>query len=269
MAAKAKRRTAEDEVLSAARRIAEVGGFTPRAVELMREDAAQLTIGGLPDGWGNGCSFDTGKLKNALRDFPPLAKSSDAALEKYAERKRFVILAGDGDRTVSAAAAVSGLIAGGVLRLVVVTDTPAERDSLARFLNLSHAGGASLLSYASGDRIEDFVRAAEAWLASPAPGALILSRSTFCRRTNRLRRPCEDAESPCAMIARATPVVVAAAQTVNEARALAKSASVFSPPAVFLAASDAKNIRDAVICRPVRRKKTAAVKNDEDGQIRM
>ena len=213
---------------------------------------------GQPTAWINEGSLRPEAVAEVLGDLPAAPRSSPAERAKYAARGRFLILPGDWDRFAASAAVAAEVIRSGALKILVAADTPAERDSLARFLTLAReaAGGASVTSYVPGEFsvAAAFQTAASVYgyLASPAPAILALSRDSFCRRTNLLRKPIGESGSPdlCALIAAARPVVLCSSRTVDGGRTLARNASVFDPAAIFVVAGENGRFRDAVIYRP-------------------
>lgn len=251
-------RTAEEEIREAVRRILACGSFSPVRYPVPAERGAQIPLTGQPEAWGNGGVLDPAAVRDVLLTLPPLAGISPETAQEYAARGPFLILPGGCDRFVAAAAALSEVLAAGVVKILVAADTPSERDNLARFLSLTRAGlgGLSVASYLPGEYTDGalFQTAASVYnyLANPSPAAMVLSRDSFCRRTNILRRGAESVRSRdlCSVIAEGRPVVLCSSRTVEGGRTLARCAEVFSPAAVFVIAGEVGRFRGAVIYRP-------------------
>jgi len=267
--AKAKRRTptprrdAEEEIREAVRRILACGTLTPARYPVPVERGAQIPLTGQPEAWGNAGTLDPTVLAEVLASLDPMKGAAPEAIGRYAARGRFLILPGDCDRFVAAAAALTEILAAGAVKILVAADTPSERDNLARFLSLTRTGigGLAVTTYLPGEYTDGALFQAAAsvygYLASPSPAAMVLSRDSFCRRTNVLRRPAEAAETDaasgrdlCSVIAEGRPVVLCSSRTVDGGRTLARCAEIFSPAAVFVIAGEVGRFRDAVIYRP-------------------
>ncbi len=255
-------RSAEEEIREAVRRILACGAFSPVRYPVPAERGAQIPLTGQPEAWGNGGALDPDAVRDVLISLPPLAGTAPETAAGYAARGRFLILPGSCDRFVAAAAALAEILAAGAVKILAAADTPSERDNLARFLALTRAGlgGLAITTYLPGEYTDGalFQTAASVYgyLASPAPAAMVLSRDSFCRRTNVLRRPAA-AETDekrggdlCSVIAEGRPVVLCSSRTVEGGRTLARCAEVFSPAAVFVIAGEVGRFRDAVIYRP-------------------
>ncbi|MBQ3706770.1 MAG: hypothetical protein II889_02575 [Clostridia bacterium] len=253
-------RSAEEEIREAVRRILACGDFSPVRYPVPAERGAQIPLTGQPEAWGNGGSLDPAAVRDVLLSLPPLAGISPDTAAEYASRGRFLILPGGCDRFVAAAAALSEVLSSGVVKILAAADTPSERDNLARFLSLTRAGlgGLSVTSYLPGEYSDGalFQTAASVYgyLANPSPAAMVLSRDSFCRSTNVLRRSadadCTERRDLCSVIAEGRPVVLCSSRTVEGGRTLARCAGVFSPAAVFVIAGEVGRFRDAVIYRP-------------------
>ncbi|MBR5365966.1 MAG: hypothetical protein IK132_06975 [Clostridia bacterium] len=258
-------RSAEEEIREAVRRILATGSFLPVRYPVPAERGAQIPLTGQPEAWGNGGTLDPAAVRDILVSLPSLAGISPETAAEYASRGRFLILPGDCDRFVTAAAVLSEILAAGVVKILAAADTPSERDNLARFLSLTRAGlgGLSVATYLPGEYTDGALFQAAAsvygYLASQSPAAMVLSRDSFCRRTNVLRRPAEagtETETEggvrdlCSVIAEGRPVVLCSSRTVEGGRTLARCAEVFSPSAVFVIAGEVGRFRDAVIYRP-------------------
>ncbi|MBO6052493.1 MAG: hypothetical protein J6Q17_02030 [Clostridia bacterium] len=257
-------RSAEEEIRDAVRRILAAGSHSPVRYPIPAERGAQIPLTGQPEAWGNGGTLDPAAVRDVLLSLPSLAGISPETAAEYASRGRFLILPGDCDRFVAAAAALSEILAAGVVKILAAADTPSERDNLARFLTLTRAGlgGLSVATYLPGEYTDGALFQAAAsvygYLASPSPAAMVLSRDSFCRRTNVLRRPAEAGSETedggvrdlCSVIAEGRPVVLCSSRTVEGGRTLARCAEVFSPAAVFVIAGEVGRFRDAVIYRP-------------------
>ena len=268
-----KRRSAEEEIRAAVRRIMQCGRFAPVGYPVPARQGAQLSMTGLPEAWGNGGGLDPAAVAAALAELPSAPRFTPASRELYAARGRFVILPGDCDRYVAAAAVLTEVFRAGVLKVVVAADTPAERNGLIRFLRLAResAGCASVVPCVPEERRDGaafrIAAAVFEYLTAQASSAFVVSRDSFCRRTNLLRRVPEDEEAGgdlCALIGSARPIVLCSSRTVAGGRTLARCAEVFDPAATFLVAGESGRIRDAVIFRPVRRiRKAKAPKEPE------
>ena len=229
-------RTAEEEIREAVRRILACGSFSPVRYPVPAERGAQIPLTGQPEAWGNGGVLDPAAVRDVLLTLPPLAGISPETAQEYAARGPFLILPGGCDRFVAAAAALSEVLAAGVVKILVTADTPSERDNLARFLSLTRAGlgGLSVASYLPGEYTD---------------GALFQTAASVY---NYLRRGAESVRSRdlCSVIAEGRPVVLCSSRTVEGGRTLARCAEVFSPAAVFVIAGEVGRFRGAVIYRP-------------------
>ena len=272
MAQRSRRPNAQDGIREAVRQIASSVHLHPVSAPLPVAEGTQLSLTGQTTAWGNGGDFDPETLAEALRRTPALSRASEGAISLYARRRRFLLFAGDLDRFTAAASAIGELLRQGCLKFVVAADTPAERDSLARFLTLSRGAfaGAGVSAYLPGDdsRAARYRASAivSAFCASPSPEILVLSRDSFNRGANLLRRPRggDPAETLCSVIAQAKPVLIVSARRVLSARTVARSAEVFGPCLSFLIAGETKRVRDAVIWRPsARDAKTAKAAEPE------
>ena len=262
MAQNSKRRAKETTIRESVRRIVKTGRFAPASFPLPAEDGEQLSLTGAPFGWGNGGELKDEALIAALRSFPAMVKASESELEKYAARRRFFLFPGDGDRFVAAADTAAELIASGILKIIVTADTPSERDNLVRFLEMAQPGNAAVSAYIPGEYDEaakyGISASVFAYLTSPKPEILVLSRDTFSRRTNLIRQPIGNApeETLCTLIAKSRPAVICSARTTDGARTLARLSEIFDPPMEFLISGEVRAVREAVIWKPAKKKKS-------------
>jgi len=266
MAQKTKRASAEDRIRDSLRRVLSAGRVTSFPYPLPTEQGEQLSMTGDAAAWGNRSDFPEDAVAEALASLPSLKKTGEEELGIYARRMRFIIQPGDCDRFVAAAAVLSSLAEAGFVKILLLTDTPAERDALASFLALTRSGigNAGATVYLPGEfgsgAVYPVFASVFGYLTSPGREILLLDGASFCRRTNLLRRPVlpgeqgseEGARSFTDLIAEGNPAVVCAAKTADSARNLAKAAEIFHPSLSVLLCAEEKRLRDAVICRPER-----------------
>lgn len=267
MAQKTKRASAEDRIRDAVKTVLSAGRAYSFSYPLPTEQGAQLSMTGDASAWGNRAEFPAAKVTEALASLPSLRRTAESELDRYARRMRFFIQPGDCDRFVAAAAVISCLADAGFSKLILAADTPAERDALASFLALTRAGigNANATVYlpgefGSGEAYPVFA-SVYGYLTSPAREILLLDAASFCRRTNLLRRPFlspkgseRGARSFTDLIAEGSPALICVARTADSARNLANAAEVFSPSVMMLLVAEDRRLRDAVICRPERKR---------------
>ncbi|MBE6726596.1 MAG: hypothetical protein E7576_15610 [Ruminococcaceae bacterium] len=266
MAQKTKRASAEEQIRASVRRVLSAGRVASFPYPLPTEQGEQLSMTGEASAWGNRTDFPADAVTDALSALPSLKKAPEADLARYARRMRFIVQPGDCDRFVAAAAVIASLAEAGFTKLLLLTDTPAERDALASFLALTRSGigntGATV--YLPGEfgtgTVYPVFASVFGYLTSPGREILLLDSASFCRRTNLLRRPVLPAreggkDCGCSftdLIAEGNPAVVCAAKTADAVRNLARAAEIFKPSVSLLLCPEEKRLRDAVICRPER-----------------
>ena len=266
MAQKTKRASAEEQIRASVRQVLSAGRAASFPYPLPTEQGEQLSMTGEASAWGNRTDFREDAVADALSSLPSLKKAPAEDLAGYARRMRFIVQPGDCDRFVAAASVIASLAEAGFIKLLLLTDTPAERDALASFLALTRSGigntGATV--YLPGEfgvgAVYQVFASIFGYLTSPGREILLLDGASFCRRTNLLRRPvlpgqAEDGgnrRSFTDLIAEGNPAVVCAAKTADSARNLARAAEVFRPSISILLCFEEKRLRDAVICRPER-----------------
>ncbi len=262
-------------ITAAIEHIFSCGSFHLREFILPVERGAQLSMTGDIVAYGNSGSFreDGYGLCDALRESPALAKVSDAELSRYVERKRFLLLLGECDRSAAILAAAAEMVRRGISKIVIVTDTTEEKNELTRTLLSTRTGlsGIGVTEYRV-DRydVDRYKISASVYgfLTSYSPEILVIGRDSFSRVNNILNRSLGD-DSPSMLISRATPVVITSSETVDAGRTLAKNAAIFHPIATFIFAGEVKRLRDAVIYRPANLAvPETAVRHDEAEQLR-
>ncbi|MBR5742396.1 MAG: hypothetical protein IKX85_01230, partial [Clostridia bacterium] len=137
MAQKSRRAGTEIGAGEAVRRILAAGSACSRVYRLPAEGGPQLTMTGEEEALGNLSVLPVPALKEALSSLPAMKKAGEQELEAYARRRRFFLLTGERDRLVALAASVEALIRAGYARILLLADTPSERDGLADFLRLT------------------------------------------------------------------------------------------------------------------------------------
>lgn len=262
MAVRQRRRMtdAAQNIREAVGEIFSCGGFFASKFSLPAEKGAQLSMTGDIVAVGNGGSFRDDSLARTLRTFPSMWKSRDTDINRYILRRRFTVLCGDCDRSVAMLGAIAEMVKNGVEKIVIAADTPVERDNITASLELMRAGlgDTAITTYRtkSYDASSSYKAYASIYgfLTSGKPEILVLSRDSFSRKSNILRRKSvETTDGKCSLtdlIKGARPVVLVSSVTVAGCRTIAKNASVFDPAAAVLFAGEDRNLRDCVIYRP-------------------
>ena len=264
MAVRQRRRMtdAAQNIKEAVGRVFSCGGFFASKFSLPAEKGAQLSMTGDIVAVGNGGTFYENSLAITLKTFPSMWKSRDADLARFISRRRFTVLCGECDRSVAMLGAIAEMVKNGVEKIVIAADTPVERDNITDSLELMRAGlgETAITTYKtkSYDATASYKAYASiyGYLTSNKPEVLVLSRDSFSRKSNILRRKSvETTDGKCSLtdlIRGARPVVLVSAVTVDGCRNIAKNAAVFDPAATVLFAGEDRNLRDCVIYRPDR-----------------
>lgn len=264
MAVRQRRRTTEatENIKAAVGEIFSCGGFHANKFALPAEKGAQLSMTGDVVAVGNGGAFREDALVRVLGRFPAMWHTREAELRRYINRGRFTVLCGECDRSVAMIGAIAEMVRNGIGKIIIAADTPVERDNIAQSLELMRAGlgDAAVTTYRAKayDSSAHYKAYASVYgyLTSGKPEILILSRDSFSRRSNILRRRNVETEAGrCALtdlIRGARPVVITSSVTVASGRTLAKNAAIFDPAAVLVFAGEERRLRDCVIYKPER-----------------
>ncbi len=256
MAAKHGRRSADatNNIKRALGGILSSGDFFVEEFLLPPEGGAQLSMTGDIVAYGNGGDFTTA-LSTALRGYSSMERSSDAEFAKIVSRRRFTVLCGDCDRSAAIFESICEAVRQGIVRIVVIADSPSERDNMFRSLGLMCAGKSGIeVSEYRADDYEFFVKyksmaTVYGFLTSACAQVLVIGRDSLARRNNVINK--EYGNVPMSsLIARARPVVFTSSATVSSGRTLADIATVFDPIASFVFAGEVRRLRDAVIYEP-------------------
>ena len=262
MAIRQRRRMTDSaqNIKEAVEKVFSCGNFSAGSFSLPAERGAQLSMTGDIVAVGNSGSFNEYALAETLSTFPPLWNVREADLKRFAQNKRFTVLCGECDRSVAMLGAITEIVKSGVEKIVITADTPIERDNITDSLNLMRAvlGDITITTYRpkSSDSSLSYKAYASIYgfLTSVKPEILVLSRDTFSRKINILRRKnIETASGKCSLtdlISRARPVVLTSSVSVAGCRTLADNSAIFDPSAVVLFAGEDKKLRDCVIYRP-------------------
>jgi len=264
MAVRVRRRMtdAAQNIREAVGEIFSCGGFFADKFSLPAEKGAQLSMTGDIVAVGNGGSFREDSLAMTLRTFPSMWKCRDADIRRFIGRRRFTVLCGECDRSVAMLGAITEMVKNGVEKIVIAADTPVERDNITDSLELMRAGLGDIAittyrtkSYDASSSYKAYA-SIYGYLTSAKPEILVLSRDSFARKNNILRRKSvETTDGRCSLtdlIKGAHPVVLASSVTVAGCRTIAKNSAVFEPAAAVLFAGEDRNLRDCVIYRPER-----------------
>ncbi|MBQ4353619.1 MAG: hypothetical protein IJC71_01860 [Clostridia bacterium] len=260
MAVRQRRRTtdATETIRTAVGEIFSCGSFHASKFALPAEKGAQLSMTGDVVAVGNGGSFREDALVRVLSAFPLLWKTGETELRRYALRRRFTILCGDCDRSLAMLGAIYEMVRCGIEKIVIAADTPVERDNIAQSLELMRAGlGNTAITvyrtkaYDASSHYKAYA-SVYGYLTAGKPEILILSRDSFSRRSNILRRKTSDTAALTDLIRQARPVVITSSETVASGRTLAKNAAIFDPCATMIFAAEERRLRDCVIYRPER-----------------
>lgn len=239
-------RTAVSGVCSCAR-------FYPTSAALPTRIGAQLSMTGDTCACGNSCDLDRERLSAVIRSLRAYGSISNRDMEKFIDRRRFMLLCGDIDRSVAIIGAVSELIRYGVTKIVAAADTPAERDALSQSLELM-GDSFGVTSYIPGEYDSDARYTISAsiygFLASSNPELLVIGRDCITKKTNLIRQREQDEPSLSELISKARPVVLASSKKISGGRALAKTCEIFNPIMTFVFSGEVKKLRDAVIYSP-------------------
>ena len=264
------------------------GVFSSNDFELPAGVGTQLSMTGAARACGNAGSFDETALADVLASYPALRRTNRACLERFAARRRFTVLCGNTDRCVAIVGCIRELVNCGITKILIAADTNEERDNLYEALSLMRAGleGVSTTCFSvnddnaggrtasSGVRIigsqivVDPTRQSLAdglvcnFLTSDTPEVMILAQPSFTRGCNIIRRGGEF--SLTSYLAKAAPVVLTSSETVDSARSMAASTSIFNPLAVFCFTGEVRPLRDAVIFRPEDAAEISARQKTED-----
>ncbi|MBQ3638719.1 MAG: hypothetical protein II953_10185 [Clostridia bacterium] len=254
MAQKSKRNGADAGAREAVRRILSAGSASARSYRLPAEGGPQLTMTGEEAARGNLPVLPVPALSDALASLPSLKDAGEADLELWARRRRFFLMPADRDRPMAIAAAADELVKAGYARILLLTDTPSERDALGDFLRMAgpgigNAGAAVYLPPDGGARDQGRAFApVYGYLTGDGAQILALDLASFCRRMNLLQRPVfSGGRSFADLIAEGEPAVLCSSRSADGARNLWRAAQIFSPALSFLFCSGPRRIRDAVI----------------------
>ncbi len=257
MAVKYGRRSADSaqNIGEAVGKILSCGSFFEHEFSLPSESGAQLSMMGDIVAYGNGGGFDS-SLKTMLRDYPFMEHISDSTAEKLILRGRFTVLCGDCDRSAAVFESVCEAIRLRIARIVVVTDSAAERENLFRSLMLmcKLRDEVGITEYRADD-YDFFVKYKSAalvygFLTSTKNEVLVLGRDSFARKNNIINRESDCGNSLSSLIARARPLVFTSSATVKSGRTLCEISSSLNPIATVIFSGEVKRLRDAVIYEP-------------------
>ncbi|MBO4932967.1 MAG: hypothetical protein J6I42_12380 [Clostridia bacterium] len=292
--ARNKRRTGDtgQAIREAVGGIFSCGVFSPNDFELPAGVGTQLSMTGVTRAYGNAGSFDDAALADVLASYPALRRTGRSCLEKYAARRRFTVLCGNTDRCVAIVGCIRELVNCGITKILITADTNEERDNLYEALSLMRAGldGVSTTcfgvnddntSHRSGSSVRiigsqvvvDPTRQSLAdglvcnFLTSDTPEVMILAQPSFTRGCNIIRRGGEF--SLASYLAKAAPVVLTSSETVDSARSMSVSSSIFDPLAVICFTGEVRTLRDAVIFRPEDASEISARTKPEDDMMQL
>ena len=279
MAVKQRRRMtdAAQNIREAVGSVFACGSFFASKFSLPAEKGAQLSMTGDIVAVGNGGSFREDSLAMALRSIPSVWKSRGTDVTRFISRRRFTVLCGDCDRSVAMLGSITEMVKNGVEKIVIAADTPVERDNITDSLELMRAGLGEIAittyrakSYDASSSYKAYA-SIYGFLTSAKPEILVLSRDSFARKNNILRRKSVDTtDGRCSLtdlIKGAHPVVLASSLTVAGCRTIAKNSAVFEPAAQVLFAGEDRDLRDCVIYRPERTQKKKRDSHDVPEQI--
>ena len=293
--AKNRRRTGDtgQAIREAVGGIFSCGVFSPTDFELPAGVGTQLSMTGVTRAYGNEGSFDEAALTEALASYPALRRTSRACLERFAARRRFTVLCGNTDRCVAIVGCIRELVNCGITKILITADTNQERDNLYEALSLMRAGldGISTTCFGVNDDNDDYrsgsggvriigsqivvdpTRQSLAdglvcnFLTSDTPEVMILAQPSFTRSCNIIRRGGEF--SLASYLAKAAPIVLTSSETVDSARSMSVSGSIFNPLAVICFTGEVRPLRDAVIFRPEDVSETSSRTKPEDDMLQL
>lgn len=236
-----------NEIRTAVRGVCSCAHFTPNYLTLPTKIGAQLSMTGDTIACGNLCEMEYGRISAFLRAYPP------ADTKKLIERRRFLLLCGEFDRTVAIIGALKELIHAGVTKIVICTETPAERDALTESLEII-ADSYGVTSYRPGeyDSGARYILSASiySFIASTRPEILVIGRDCVTKRTNLIRQSDTGEDSLTELISKLHPAVITSSRKISSGRSIAKTCGIFDPSITFVFSEEVKNLRDAVIYRP-------------------
>lgn len=236
-----------NEIRTAVRGICSCAHFTPNYLTLPTKVGAQLSMTGDTTACGNSCELDCDRISAVLRTYSP------KDTEKLLERRRFILLCGEFDRTVAIIGALKELLHAGVTKIVICTETPAERDALAESLEII-ADSFGVTSYIPGeyDSGARYILSASvySYISSTKPEILVIGRDCVTKRTNLIRQKGGEEDSLTELISKLHPAVFTSSQKISAGRSIAKTCGIFDPSITFVFSGEVKNLRDAVIYKP-------------------
>ncbi len=214
------------------------------------EAGTQLSLDGRASLYGNGAEFDLDRLDGVVKSLGFARRVSFETLRK----NRFFILCGERGRAGILLGALSELIAAGVNKILILTDTTAERQRISDSLELFR-NALSITVYTPGD-YDDGARyelsaSIHSYLASPKPEILVLGRDCITKKNNIIRAPRKNSHgSLSGLIAQAHPVVLISCEKIDSGRTIGRAAGIFSPICSFTFCGEVKNIHGCVIYKP-------------------
>ncbi len=230
-------------------------GFYPVCHPMPAEPGTQISLTGGASLYGNGAEFDYERLDGVVKSLGFAHRVGMDVLRK----NRFFLLCGDCDRAVALIGALSELIAAGVSKILILTDTTAERERISDSLELLK-NALNITVYVPGE-YDDGARyelsaSIYAYLTSSRPEVLVLGRDCITKKSNIIRSTRESSSSTlCELIAKAHPVVLTSCEKIDSGRTIGRAAGIFAPICSFTFCGEVKNIRGCVIYKPERVKK--------------
>ncbi len=225
-------------------------GFFPVSHVMPAEVGMQISLTGGASLYGNGVEFDYERLDGVVKSLGFAHKVGLDVLKK----KRFFILCGNCDRAAPLMGALSELIAAGVSKILILTDTTAERERISESLELLK-NALNITVYVPGE-YDDGARyelsaSIFSYLTSARPEVLVLGRDCITKRNNIIRSPRENSRSTlCELIAKARPVVLTSCEKIDSGRTIGRAAGIFAPICSFTFCGEVKNIHGCVIYKP-------------------
>ncbi len=230
-------------------------GFYPVFHPMPAEAGTQISLSGNASLYGNGAEFDFERLDGVVKSLGFAHKAGVEALKK----NRFFVLCGECDRAVALIGALSELVAAGVSKILILTDTTAERERISDSLELLK-NALNITVYTPGE-YDDGARyelsaSIYAYLTSSRPEVLVLGRDCITKKSNIIRSPRDNSRSTlCELIAKARPVVLTSCEKIDSGRTIGRAAGIFAPICSFTFCREVKNIHGCVIYKPERVKK--------------
>ena len=237
--------------------------------ELPVSDGVQLTFSGRAVAHGNRplSENDLDLVARTVEGLPCMKHASSSAVDRYVSSRRFHIMCPDTDRWMAIAGATLELMSLGVLKILIASNSPEERDGIVKtFRVLDTAGSTRISAYtsdsSSDEEREENEKNIREFVTSPSPAVLIIGRDSFCRVNNIINR--EGENSLASLISLASPVVISSSDKISSGRRIASKAAVFGPSMSLVFSDEVRRIAGAVLYSPASGNDVSGRKDDTE-----